>query len=203
MTHRTPRPARLRGSTLIVSLVMLALLSVLAVVSLQIGRSSLLVAGNAQAQAVTQSAAQQIINQVISNKTFADAPNNVLDNSNCPASFNAPANSRCVDVNGNDPANPGKTVIQVALSPAPRCLQMRPIPSSELDLSNAEDLGCTAGLNNQNSGIAGASGLSSLCASTLWEITAAASDPVTGAQSTVVQGVSLRVSTDSAASACP
>lgn len=187
-----------RGATLVIALIMLTLLTLLAIATLRVGRGSLQVAGNAQARAVAQDAAQQIVNQIISNKTFAEAPNNVLDNSNCPASYNAPPNSRCVDVHGD-----GKTVVLVALSPAPRCVQMRPIPSSELDLTRAEDLGCTQGLNNQASGIVGGGAFNSLCANTLWELSAQASDPVTGAQASVVQGVSLRVSTDAASTSCP
>ncbi len=187
-----------RGSTLVVSLIMLTLLTILAMATLNIGRGSLQAGANAQARAVTQAATQQVINQVISNRTFAESPTGVLDNSNCPPAMNAPANSRCVDVNGD-----GKTVVLVRLSPAPRCIQMRPIPTSELNLLDTEDLGCTQGMNNQSSGIVGAGAMASLCARTLWEITAVGSDPVTGAQSTLVQGVSMRVSSDSATTFCP
>lgn len=195
MNH--PALVHQRGSTLIVSLIMLTLLTVLALSTLNIGRGSLQAAANSQARAVTQSAAQQIINQVISNRSFAEAPTQVLDNSNCPASLNAPANSRCVDIHGD-----GKTVVLVSLSPAPRCVQMRPLLTSELNLADTEDLGCSLGLG-QNTGIVGAGALNSLCSNTMWEITAVASDAVTGAQSTLVQGVTLRVSSDSAATSCP
>lgn len=204
MTHSRSLPARAgrphaqRGVTLIVALIMLILLTVLAMSSLNIGRSSLQISGNVQSKAVTQAAAQQILNQVISNRTFAETPTNVLDNSNCPANYNAPPNSRCVDVNGD-----GKTVVLVALSPTPTCVQARPIPTSELNLFNAEDLGCTVGLNNANYGIAGASALNSLCSNTMWELTAVATDPVTGASSTITEGVTVRVSTDSVATSCP
>ncbi len=189
---------RQRGSTLVVSLIMLTLLTLLALVTLNFGRGSLQVGANAQARAVTQAAAQQVINQVISNRTFAESPNNVLDNSRCPPALAAPANSTCVDVNGD-----GKTMVVVRLSPAPRCVQVRPIPTSELNLLDSEDLGCTQGMSNQTSGIVGGGGMASLCATTLWEITAVGSDPLTGAQSAPVQGVSMRVSTDSAATFCP
>jgi len=189
---------RQRGATLIVALIMLVLLTVLAMSTLNVGRSSLQISGNAQAKATTQAAAQQILNQVISNRTFAQNPANVLDNSNCPSNYNAPANSRCVDVNGD-----GKNMVMVTLSPQPTCVQSRPIPTNELDLFNPEDLGCTIGLNNANYGIAGAAALNSLCSNTMWEITAVATDPVTGAQSSVTEGVTVRVSTDSVATSCP
>ncbi len=193
-----PRQAQ-RGTTLVVSLIMLILLTVLALSTLNIGRSSLQITGNAQAQAVTQAAAQQVINQVVSNKTFANAPTAVLDNTTCAGSgYPTVANSECIKVNGD-----AKTIVRVKLDPAPACLQMRAIPTSELNLFDAEDLGCTVGLNNQNYGIAGAGAVASLCSNTMWEITAVAEDLVTGAQSTLTQGVTLRVSSDAASTSCP
>lgn len=190
-TRRHPQ----RGSTLVVSLIMLTLLTILALSALNIGRGSLQVSANAQARALTHAAAQQVINQVISNRTFTETPGNVLDNSNCAPAMSAPPNSRCVDVDS-------RTQVLVSLQPAPRCVQMRPILTSELNLSDSEDLGCAQGLG-QNSGVIGSGAVNSLCSNTLWEITAVASDPVTGARSTLVQGVAVRVSSDSAASFCP
>jgi len=187
-----------RGITLVVALIMLILLTILALSTLSVGRGSLQMTGNAQTQAVTESAAQQMINLVISNRVFAETPTNVLLNDNCPSSYAAPTNSRCVDVNGD-----GNTMVLVQLTPTPACLQMRPIPTSELNLFVAEDLGCTIGLNNQSFGIAGAAALNSLCSNSMWEVTARASDPLTGAQASVTQGVTVRVSSDSAATSCP
>lgn len=198
---------RQRGTTLVVALIMLVLLTMLAMTTLGVGRSSLLVTGNAQSQAVVQAAAQQMLNQIISNRTFVDNPAAVLDNSNCPPSFAAPANSRCVNVNGDLAMLPtdenARHFVMVALNPAPTCVQVRPIPTSQLNLFNPEDLGCSQGVNNQNFGIAGAGALSSLCSNTMWEITAIATDPTTGARATVTEGVSMRVSTDNVATSCP
>lgn len=188
-----------RGATLIVALVMLILLSILAVSSLNIGRGSLQVVSNAQSQAVATDAAQAIINQVVSTPAFTETPNAVLEY-NCPAGFTATPNSRCVFVND---ANDTKTVVQVTLSPTPACVQSRALPTAELDLTKSEDLGCTQGFSGQNYGIEGAGAVSSLCANSMWEITAQANDPVSNAQAVVTQGVTVRVSMDSAATACP
>lgn len=188
-----------RGATLVVALVMLILLSILAVSSLNIGRSSLQVVHNAQTQAVAADAAQAIINQVVSSPAFTEHPDNVLEQ-NCPVGVTAPANSRCVFVNA---ATDSKTVVVVALNPAPKCVQSRALPTNELDLTNPEDLGCTQGFSGQNYGIEGAGALSSLCANSMWEINAQATDPVSNAQAVVTQGVTVRVSTDAAATACP
>lgn len=188
-----------RGITLVISLIMLVLLTIMALTSFNIGKSSLQVVGNAQDQGQVLNAAQTMLNQVISNPTFVEAPASVLDNSNCPTGVAAPANSRCVDLQGD-----GKTVIVVAMSPQPACLQSSAIPASSLNLSSvtSEDWGCTL-RDRQDFGVQGVESGDSLCANSLWEINAAATDPVSGAQAVVTQGVSMRVSRDAVATACP
>lgn len=193
------RKQRQRGVTLIVSLIMLVLLTIMALTTFNIGKSSLQIVGNAQDQAQVLNAAQTMLNQVVSAPTFVDSPTNVLDNSNCPVGVTAPANSRCVDLYGDQ-----KTVVVVAMSPPPQCKRASTVPATGLNLatSTSEDWGCTLG-TPQNFGIAGAMTGDSLCADSLWELNAAATDPVTQAQAVVTQGVSMRVSKDSVATACP
>ena len=140
-----------RGITLIISLIMLVLLTIMALTSFNIGKSSLQVIDNAQQQGQVLNAAQTMFNQVVSSPNFAEAPNNVLDNSNCPPALAAPANSRCMDLYGD-----AKTVIVVAMQPQPACLQATPILASGLNLSNinSEDWGCTL-RDRQDHGIEG------------------------------------------------
>ena len=111
-----------KGITLIVSLIMLVLLTIIGLTTMNIGKSDLQLVDNAQQRGIAMDSAQAIIDQVISSPTFQNAPTAVLDNSNCPASVSAPANSRCNDVYGD-----GRTIVLVTLSPAPRCLQAVPI----------------------------------------------------------------------------
>lgn len=186
-----------RGITLILSMIMLVLLTVMALSSFNIGKSGLLVVGNAQHQMQATNVAQSVIQQVISTPNFAESPDNVLDNSNCPTEYGAPPNSRCVDLYGD-----AKTVMVVAMSPQPQCLQVQAIPAASLDLSKPQDLGCAVG-ENQNMGIAGVVTGASLCSNSTWEVNAAASDPVSRAQAVISQGVSMRISNDSAATSCP
>lgn len=188
-----------RGVTLVISLIMLVLLTIMALTSFNIGKSSLQVVGNAQEQAQVQNAAQTMLNQVVSAPTFVESPGAVLDNSNCPPGVTAPANSRCVDLNGD-----GKTVIVVAMTPQPTCVQAAPIPASSLNLStvSSEDWGCTL-RDRQDFGLEGVESGDSLCANSLWEINAEATDPVTSAKAVVTQGVAMRVSKDAVATACP
>jgi Tfp pilus assembly protein PilX len=188
-----------RGITLIISLIMLVLLTIMALTSFNIGKSSLQVVGNAQQQSQVLNAAQTMLNQVVSTPNFAESPTNVLDNSNCPAALGAPANSRCVDLYGD-----AKTVIVVAMQPQPACLQASAILASSLNLSNinSEDWGCTL-RDRQDHGIEGIDSGESLCANSLWELNAVASEPISKAQAVVTQGVAMRVSQDAVDTACP
>lgn len=193
------RMQRQRGITLILSLIMLVLLTIMALASFNIGKGSLQVIENAQQQGQALNAAQTMVNQVISSPTFADAPEAALDNSNCPTGLAAPANSRCVDLYGD-----AKTVLVVRMNPPPTCKQSAPILASSLNLSNinSEDWGCTL-RDRQDHGIEGIDSGESLCANSLWEITAEANDPVSRAQAVVTQGVAMRVSQDAVDTACP
>lgn len=186
-----------RGITLVLSLIMLVLLTIMAVSSFNIGKGSLQVVDNAQQQVQAQHAAQTIIDRVVSTPNFVDTPGAVLDNSNCPAGVTAPPNSRCVDVYGD-----GKTVLVVEMRPQPQCLQVKAIDANALDLTKKEDLGC-AQQENQQFGVEGVRTGASLCSDSLWEINAAAREEVSRSATTVTQGVSMRVSNDAVATACP
>lgn len=193
------KPRSQRGVTLVITLIMLVLLTIMALTSFNIGKTSLQVVGNAQEQAQVLNAAQTMLNQVVSAPTFVESPGSVLDNSNCPTGITAPANSRCVDLNGD-----GKTVVVVAMSPPPTCVQSSPIPASSLNLTTvtSEDWGCTL-RDRQDFGMEGVDSGDSLCSNSLWELNAEATDPVSSAKAVVTQGVSMRVSRDAVATACP
>lgn len=185
-----------RGITLILSLIMLVLLTIVALATFNIGKSGLQVVSNVQHQMQATNVAHSVIQQVISTPNFAETPDNILDNSNCPAGIGAPANSRCVDLYGDR-----KTILVVTMAPQPQCLQVQPIPAANLDLSQSQDLGCAVG-ENQNLGIAGVVSGASLCSNSTWEVNAAASDPISRAKAVVSQGVAMRISNDSAATSC-
>jgi len=188
---------RQRGITLILSLVMLVLLLTSALTVFNLGKGNMQMVGNAQQRSQVQNAAQMVIDTVISSTGFIANPAAVLDEGNCPAALNAPANSTCVDLYGD-----GKTVINVALSPTPQCVQAKSVAQASLDVTRTEDLGCLVGIA-QNFGIAGVSASDSLCADSLWEINASASEATSNAKAVLTQGVRLRVSTDSVATSCP
>ncbi len=179
-----------RGMTLVIALVMLVMLTLFAVTALNTGTTNLKIVGNMQARSEAMGAAQQTVETVLSTPTFISNPANAVVNP-CGA-----ANTTCTDING-DGVNDYTTV----LSPAPACVFVRPIKIVELNLGNTEDLGCAAG-QAQQFGVTGSVTGDSLCANTVWEITAATTAVGSGAKATVTQGIGVRVSSDDTTSTC-
>jgi Tfp pilus assembly protein PilX len=180
-----------RGATLLVSLVMLVVITLFVLTTFNLGKSSLQIVGNMQQRNQAVTSAQSAIEEAISTTRFFQSPNLVFLAS-C-----AGINARCYDVNGD-----GKPDVTVTLTPVPFCIIQKTIPNASLDLSNAEDLGCSVG-QSQSFGIVGSATGNSLCANSIWEINAVATDAVTQARATVTQGIAVRVSTDNVASICP
>lgn len=180
-----------QGATLIVALIFLVLMTLLAVTSFNIGKSNLQVVGNMQRQNEALNAAQEAIDAAVSKTLFAQTPAAALPNP-CGA-----ANTMCVDTNGD-----GSSDVTVALTPVPSCIKAQTVKNANLNLANAEDAGCAVGAA-QNFGVAGAATGDSLCADSVWEINAVATDNSSGASVTVTEGVAVRVSTDNIATSCP
>jgi len=178
------------GMTLVIALVMLVLLTLFAVTALNTGTTNLRIVGNMQARSEALSTAQQAVETVISTPTFISNPANAVVN---PCGT---ANTVCTDINGD-----GVKDYTTVLSPQPACVFVRPIKIVELNLGNAEDLGCAAG-QSQQFGVTGSVTGDSLCANTVWEITAATTAEGSGAKATVTQGIGVRVGSDDTASTC-
>jgi len=186
-------PNRQRGITLLVTLIMLVLMTLLVISSFKLGKSSLQVVGNMQSRNEATAAAQQVIEEAISTTRLFQSPLAVINPTSTDA--NCPKNTKCIDVNGD-----GTTDIKVVLA-TPSCTKAQPIQNSSLALTNAEDTGCSVG-ENQNLGILGANTGESLCADTLWEIKATATDQITKAEVTVSEGVAVRISSDNVSTNC-
>lgn len=183
-------PRREEGATLLVALIMLTVLMMFVVSSLNTSTTNLKVVGNMQSKNEALAATQEAIETVISTPQFISTPANAVLN---PCGT---ANTICTDVTGD--ATPEYTT---TLTPEPQCVTVQPIKNSELVLTNAEDLGCSAG-QQQQFGVAGAVTGDSLCANTVWEINALTVGAATGASVRVTQGVGVRVSADAAGAAC-
>ena len=85
--------------------------------------------------------------------------------------------------------------------PNPTCVSVKPIKNETLNLGDMEDLGCSTG-QQQTFGVAGAATGNSLCANSVWEVTAQSVSSTSGAAVTLRQGVGVRISADNAAGAC-
>lgn len=179
-----------RGMALIVGLILLALMTVMALTSFNIGRTSMDIVGNLQRHNEVVSAANSAIQEALSTTRLFEAPGAIFLT---PCSG---ANTRCFDLNGD-----GTNDITVTLTPTPFCVQAQTVPNAALNLSDPDDAGCATGAA-QTFGISGSATGNSLCANSVWEISAAASDPVTEAQVTVVEGAAIRVSTDDVGTTC-
>jgi Tfp pilus assembly protein PilX len=194
MTPRPiPRPRRREaGVTLVMALIMLVLLTLLALTSFNLGNANLQIVGNMQQREQTIAAANEVLEETISNTKFFRTPQAALPNP-CGGS-----NQRCIDTNGD-----GKEDVHVVLTPAPTCAKVQIIKGSELDVNNSEEDRNCSGDQNQNFGTAGAVTGNSDCANTVWDLTAVATDVATGASVKVTQGVAVRVAKDDVATNCP
>jgi len=179
-----------RGATLLVALIMLVLLTMFAINSLNTSKTNLQVVGNMQARTEATNVAQEAIETVLSTTQFISNPTNAV------LSPCGPANTLCSDIN-SDGTNDYTTV----LSPAPACVTVKPIKNAQLNLSNLEDLGCSAG-QQQQFGVAGAVSGDSLCSNTVWEINVVTTGAGSGASVSLTQGIGVRISTDDAGSSC-
>jgi Tfp pilus assembly protein PilX len=180
---------RQRGSTLVVALIMLVLLTLFATSSFNTAKTNLMVVGNMQSTTEAANIAQQTIETVISTTQFLTSPSNAIAN---PCQGNP--NTLCFDINGDN-----ITDYTAVLTPQPTCVYVRAITNQELvaaGLTDPENLGCTAG-QQQTLGVAGTATGTSLCSNAIWEISAKTTSS-TGATSTVVQGIGIRVSNDDA-----
>jgi Tfp pilus assembly protein PilX len=179
-----------RGATLLVGLILLVLLTLFAITALNTGTANLKIVGNMQARNEAQAAAQDAIETVISSPLFTSDPANAVVNP-CGA-----ANTLC---SGQNPDGSWEYTTQI--TPNPTCVAVTPIMESQLNFANADDVGCTQ-QQSQLFGIVGATNGQSLCANTVWEITAQTTGASTGATVTVTQGIGVRISTDEMATSC-
>ena len=176
MTHATSI-RRQGGMTLLVAMIILVMITLLAVSAYRVSNTNLRVVGSMQGRQEGVSAAQAVIDQVLSSITFTRAPAGVA------------AQHWGIDINGDS-----KEDYDVKLSPQPRCIRVAPVVLGA-KIAPA-DLPCVG------SAVLGKAHLSGYCSDTVWEITATTQDKLTGANTTVRQGVGVRVAVDDAGSSC-
>jgi Tfp pilus assembly protein PilX len=178
---------RQSGATLVVALVMLVLMMLLSVTAFRLHKGNLQMVANTQQRNQVATAAQSAIEQTISSTQFANTPSAAISNP-----CNGVANTTCVDVNGD-----GTPDVTVAVTPT--CVAQHVIPVASLDFTKPDDAGCLIG-TSQDFGVAGAATNNSLCADTLWDVQAVASDNITKTKYQINQGANIRVA---ATTTCP
>jgi Tfp pilus assembly protein PilX len=182
---------RQRGMTLFVALVMLVLITLLAMSTFNLGKSSVQVVNNMQNRDEGIAASRRVLDEAMSSTRFSDTPEDAL------AAPCINSNQRCHDINGD-----GAVDIVTTLS-KPACVKVRSIKTNELDLALEEDRGCSVG-TPQTFGMAGSSAQTgnSLCADSTWELLATSEDKQVQSKVEVVQGVGLRISSDNVDTSC-
>jgi Tfp pilus assembly protein PilX len=173
------------GSTLIVAIVFLLLLSTLALAALRSSTTNVQIVGNMQARQEAQAAAQMMIEQTISTSEFADDPGGVYAKTNTPASPGAIQ----TDFNGDD-----KPDASGVLAEEPVCLSYKAVNLADLGPDNPVDAPCFGSASIANPGVLPTAGApaGSLCADTQWQVTARGSDARSGSSVTLAQGVTVR-----------
>jgi Tfp pilus assembly protein PilX len=163
-----------------VSLIMLLLITSLAVTSFRLSRGNSEIVGNMQARNLALSGAQGAVETVLSSMRFTVTPNNAVEDP-----CNGVANTMCLDMLGDGAPSVN---VQVAVN----CEAIQPISNASLDFNNAQDAGCIIG-NAQNFGIDTAAAGDSMCANSVWNVRASATDIPTSANYIIDQGNTVRV----------
>jgi Tfp pilus assembly protein PilX len=192
-----------RGITLIVSMILLVLITLVAVTTLNYGRSSMQIVGNLQQRNDSAAAAQEAIETAISTTRLLDTPAAII-----APGCNGNVNTLCVDVNGD-----GTPDVTVALKGHgaigdPACVKSQVVPNQDLikeliaNPTNLDPLYCTAEADQAKFMLLSPTG-NSLCTNAIYEIVAVATDATTQANVTVTEGVALRLPTETAVTSCP
>jgi hypothetical protein len=189
----TPMPNRQRGVVMVMGLIMLVLMTLLALTTLNLGKSSLQIVGNMQLRKQVIAAAQEAIEDAISTTRLFLSPGAIYLN---PC---AGPNTKCIDIDGD-----GNPDITVALTPTPTCVKAQIIKNAfmNLNLNDPNDQACLLS-TQQLYGMVGASSANSLCSDTVWQVRAEGTDNVTQAKVDVTEGVAVRVPSDVVATYCP
>ncbi len=170
------RPAlvqRQSGSTLLMGLIMLVLLTLMGLASINSATSNLKVVGNMQYQQEAIGAAQSAINKVLSKASYFSDP------TTAPTSDN-------VDINGDGINDYAVTLAQ------PCILATKTLTAAELAAGDSE---CITSSSVKSGGLlsSGGSSTSTDCATVTWRLTATVNDINTSAKVTLVQATQQKM----------
>lgn len=170
---------RQRGVSLLIALILLAAITFLSLSAFNSSTTNLRAVGNTEARQEARAAAQAAIDLTISNTLFTTDPVAVAA---------APVD---IDIDGD-----GLVDYQPVLQPPPACTRVVALRMNDLDPAVPADLACM-GSGNQRHGIESDGAVieagKSLCANSEWLIRAQTSDPRTGVQVALNQGIGVRI----------
>lgn len=164
-----------KGSTLLMSMIVLIALTLLVVFSIRSGNTNLRIAGNAQTKMEANVATTQAIEQVVEQIKAADDPSLIA-----AQAISVPVGSATYTVN------------VAAMS---KCIADEPILNSTLNPDLANDKACFESTDTDNLIQSNGKQTSkpSACKMQQWEVRAGVSDSLSGAKVDQVQGLSMRV----------
>lgn len=186
-------PQREQGMTLLMALIMLIVLTLLALASFNLTQANMQVVTNMQQRDAVFFAARGVLDEVLSSAAFhANVGQTLTQQPGCPQG----PNHRCIDSNGD-----GTNDIVVSAETDPKCVKVKAIKTSDLDIKFEEERKCTTqeGTHGQENGNKG----NSLCADSVWEVQVVAEDNISKAKMTVTQGIGVRVAANTIMTKCP
>ena len=182
------RPRTQRGLVLVVTLIMLALVTLMASVSASLILSNLKVVQNVEWRSAVRSAAFAAIQEAISTPGFLPPFAPGQQRRAFTVSCNGSPYTRCLDLSGDEKEDD----VVVELSPL-RCVGYVPAANSSFDyLNDVESRPCYVPKSRV-----------SACGNAVLEFTATAIDAATGARVEIRQGVSVTTTENDIASMCP
>ena len=162
------------GMTLVVALVMLVVLTLLVVSAIRFGNINLRIAGNAQSEAEATSAAQVAVETMV-NK------------------INAAANISSLTSQTMSVSTGGGTYTVSVTKPG--CIFNKPINNSDLDPTKTSDQACFETTDTEKLVTSGntLTTAPTACKDQQWDVQASVDDSKSGAKTSMLQGVSVRV----------
>ncbi len=175
------RLVRQQGMVMIIAMIMLLAITLMVVSASNVVQANLKVIQNMESREQARSAILAAVEEALSSDRFTTTPDNIFVDS-CEVN-----NQQCYDSNGD-----GSTDIRVRVDP-PTCVIVSPKKNSELrPYQYPSEASCF---------LAGAE--YSMCAESVWEIVAVATDVRTGAEVRVRQGVSIETTLNKIETSCP
>jgi Tfp pilus assembly protein PilX len=171
--------SRERGVTLVTALIMLIMLTLMVLVSADLGNSSLQSVGNMQQRSEVYSAAQETIEEAVSSTAFYKTPTAPITDT-----CNGQANTKCIDTNGD-----GTNDVAVTLGTS-GCLTAQEHVAT--NFTDPQEITCVQG-QDQNQLSDELTGTDSACWDTIWELKATAKDMTSKATVVYTQGVAVTV----------